>query len=365
MQQATRRQIAPQPENSIVSRILLFALTRLVLNSAYRMVYPLLPVFARGLRVDAAAVGRALTLRSIAGACSPAIGSVSDSIGRRAGMVLGLLLFSAGAALVWLFPTFTVFVLALSLMVVGKYVYEPSIQAYLGERVPYSRRGLTIAATELGWSLAFIAGVPACAFAIGRFGWAAPLPAFTLLGLIAAALHWRTIEPQSLQIRGLASWHINLRAIITSPPAFFGLTAALFATVANEVVNVVFGIWMEGEFRVSLGGLGAAAVIVGAAELCGEVLAGLASDRLGKRRSVMLGLGLNSLAAVSMLLSGGSLAGALARLFFFFLTFEFGIVSLTPLMTELFPGARATLMGVNEAAFGLGRALGALIAIPL
>ncbi len=48
-----------------------------------------------------------------------------------------------------------------------------------------------------------------------------------------------------------------------------------------------------------------------------------------------------------------------------YLTFEFGIVSLLPLMTEIFPSARATFMGANIAAFSIGRAGGALLAIPL
>jgi predicted MFS family arabinose efflux permease len=43
------------------------------------------------------------------------------------------------------------------------------------------------------------------------------------------------------------------------------------------------------------------------------------------------------------------------------LTFEFGIVSLLPLATELTPGARATFMSLNVTAFSLGRIAGAVI----
>ena len=352
-------------DESIVPQTFLFVVTRVVLNTSYRMVYPLLPVFTRGLGVGAGAIARALTLRSIAGAFSPALGPVSDSIGRRAGMILGLLLFAVGAAVVWIIPAFPAFVATLALMVVGKYVFEPSMQAYVGERVPYRRRGLAIAVTEFGWSLAFIAGVPACAFAIGRFGWSAPFPIFAGAGLLAALIHHWLIGQQSAHRADFGSWFARLRALAGFPPALAGLAAGLLATAANEVVNVVFGIWMESAFRLSLAGLGAAAMVVGAAELCGETLAALCSDRLGKRRSVMLGLALNSVAAVAMLLLSGSVAGALMGLFLFFLTYEFGIVSLLPLMTELFPGARATFMSANVAALSLGRAIGALFAIPL
>ena len=49
-------------------------------------------------------------------------------------------------------------------------------------------------------------------------------------------------------------------------------------------------------------------------------------------------------------------------LFFFYLSFEFTLVSSIPLMTEILPGARATLMSFNVAALSLGRALGAPLA---
>jgi len=52
---------------------------------------------------------------------------------------------------------------------------------------------------------------------------------------------------------------------------------------------------------------------------------------------------------------------ALVGLFGFFITFEFTLVSAIPLMTELAPGARGTLMGSNIAGQSAGRALGALV----
>ena len=60
--------------------------------------------------------------------------------------------------------------------------------------------------------------------------------------------------------------------------------------------------------------------------------------------------------------AGGSLAGALAGLFFFYLSFEFTIVSELPLVSEILPEARASLMATNVAAFSLGRAAGSLLA---
>jgi predicted MFS family arabinose efflux permease len=74
---------------------------------------------------------------------------------------------------------------------------------------------------------------------------------------------------------------------------------------------------------------------------------------------------MNCLAAMILPLLGKTPSGAFLGLFFFYITFEFTLVSSIPLMTEILPEARATLMSANVAAISLGRALGALCASPL
>jgi len=56
---------------------------------------------------------------------------------------------------------------------------------------------------------------------------------------------------------------------------------------------------------------------------------------------------------------------ALIGLALLFITFEFTIVSSLPLVSELAPGARGTLLALNVAALSLGRMLGSLTATPL
>jgi predicted MFS family arabinose efflux permease len=97
-------------------------------------------------------------------------------------MLLGLVLFSVGASLVAVWPLFPVLVVSMVLATLGKVLFDPTMQAYLGERVHYSRRGLVIAVTELGWSGAFLLGVPLAGWAIAAHGWAAPFPWLAALG---------------------------------------------------------------------------------------------------------------------------------------------------------------------------------------
>jgi MFS transporter, DHA1 family, inner membrane transport protein len=339
-----------------------FTFIRAILNTPYRMIYPFLSVIARGIGVDLTAMSLALTARSLVGALNPIVASVADRRGRKFGMLSGVSLFLLGAALIVVWPTFPALVASMILITLGKYTFDPAMQAYLGDRIPYERRGTILAVTEIGWSLAFIAGIPLMGFLIARHGWMAPFPLMVVLGfLIIIGLTWmlpKDVRPAD----GSPSMGANFRTVLTFAPALAGLCVGMFTSTANEVVNLLFGVWLEQSFGLKIAALGAASAIIGISELSGEGLVAALVDRLGKPRSVALGLGVNSLAALFLPVLGRTEVGALMGLFLFYISFEFAIVSSIPMMTEVLPGARATVMAFNVAFMAFGRAIGAPLA---
>lgn len=346
-------------------QIIAFTLTRIVLNTAHRMVYPYLPAFGRGLGVELSQLSQAVAARSLLGASGPFLATIADSRGRKIGMLLGLLIFTVGASLVFGWPVYPVFVLTLVLTLFGKYIFDPSMQAYVGERVPYQRRGLVMAVTEFGWSLSFIIGVPLMGFVIARYGWSGPFPILALLGLLClAGLSWLLPKDPHPAADRPSMWR-NFYAVLAYPPALAGLSMSILISTANEIVNLIFGVWMEDAFALKIAALGAASAVIGLSELSGEGLTAMLVDRLGKPRAVSIGLLCNCLAALALPFLGQSLPGALLGLFCFYISFEFIVVSSIPLMSEVVPSARATLMSSNAGALSLGRALGALLASPL
>jgi predicted MFS family arabinose efflux permease len=346
-------------------QVFLFTAIRVVLNTMFRMVYPFLAVFGRGIGVDLSTMSLALTLRSFTGAFAPFLAVIGDSRGRKVGMLFGLAIFILGLAVVLIWPTFPAFLAALILSMLGKYIYDPSMQAYLGDRVVYQRRGRVLAITELSWSLSFLVGVPAMGFLIARYGWRAPFPVLALLGLLALGVLAWMVPLDKVKPGQAVGLRANVRKILAHPPVLAGLAMAMLIGSANEVINLVFGIWLENSFGLIIAALGAAAAVIGLSELGGESLAAAFTDRLGKPLAIGLGLGLNCLAALVLPILGSSTAGAVAGLFFFYLTFEFALVSSVPLMTEVLPSARATVLAFTTASVSLGRAVGALIATPL
>jgi predicted MFS family arabinose efflux permease len=338
-----------------------FTLIRMIFNTLHRMVYPFLAIFARGLGVDLTTISYALTARSVVGTVGPFAAAVADRRGRRFGMLFGAGLFMLGAAVVVFWPSFPGLTVSLAMATLGKYIFDPGMQAYIGDRVPYKQRGRTIAITEFGWSLAFVIGIPLMGLLIARQGWMAPFPLLALLGLvIVGGLMW--MLPKDVLPANPARSRDNFRLVLTSLPALAGLAIGMLATAANEQVNLVFGVWLEDSFNLQIAALGAASAVIGVSEMGAEGLVAAFVDRLGKLRAIALGLAVNSLAALALPWLGRTEFGALAGLFFFYISFEFTIVSSLPLMTELLPSARATLMAFNVSALAFGRAIGAFLA---
>ena len=341
----------------------------------HRMVYALLPAFARGVGVDVETFTRALAVRSLLGAASPLIGSISDQRGRKFGMLLGMSLFLLGTSLVVIWPTFPALVAAMLLTTTGKYVLDPSIHAFVGDQVPYPQRGQAVALIEIGWSLSYIVGIPLAGFLIRRGGWMAPFPLLTGLAVLSIILLARMPNSpspthQPVNADGIHRTSTNqpsnlfsgVRDILTHPSAVAGLLFGLFLSAGNEVVNIIFGVWLEESFQLQVTALSGAALVVGLSELGGESLVGVITDRVGKTRAIAGGLMLNNLMVVALPVMGRTLPGALVGLFLFYITFEFTIVSGIPMMTEIMPERRATLIAVNIAAFSLGRALAGWLA---
>ncbi len=145
-------------KRSLLLQVLLFIAMRLVFHTQVRMVYPFLPIFGRGLGVDLYSLSLGVSLRSASGLIGPFLADVGDRYGRRAGMLLGAGLLTAAMTLMWLWPSYPSFVAMLLLGLLASFVFQPAMQAYLGDQVPFERRGRVLGFTELGWSFSFILG---------------------------------------------------------------------------------------------------------------------------------------------------------------------------------------------------------------
>ena len=159
-----------------------FTFTRLIVSTASRLVYPFLPIIARGLGVSVEMATLAVFARSALGLLGPLLGSAGDRHGRRSALTIGLGIFGGGMMLVAVWPTYPGFFIGLLVSGAGTIISDSAVYAYLGDRVPYARRGMAMAFVEIGWSAAYIAGIPLSGWLISRRDWSAPFLWLALFG---------------------------------------------------------------------------------------------------------------------------------------------------------------------------------------
>ena len=347
------------------TQIIITTLIRTVTNTGFRMVFPLQPFLMKGFGIDLIQINRMYAGQSLVGIISPFLASLADSRGRRTGMLAGMITFCLGTLMVVFFPTPMGFFIFLVLSMLGKSLFDPSLQAFFGDTIPYQRRGFVLGLTEVSWSLAFFLGVPLVGFFLNQYGLLSPFIVMLILGILSFLAVILVIPSDPTSRKTNKSIVKNFKSVLASKSTMAGLGVTLLICAANQFINAVFGVWLNTSFGMQIAALGGASVVIGIAELIGEGGVSFISDRISKKRAVLIGLIGSILSAGILPLIGGTTLGAYLGLFLFYLAFEFTIVSLIPLMTEVLPPARATVMALNIASANLGRGLGSLIVAPL
>ena len=352
----------------LILKIVVVVICRLVLNTARRFAYPFAPVLSRELGVPLTSITSLIAVNWATSLLGIFFGPLADRFGYRKMMVLGLVMLAVGMFAGGLFPSYGVILITLFLAGLGKMVFDPAVQAYVSERVPYKRRATAIGFLEISWAGSTLLGIPLIALLIDHLGWRSPffaMGAIGLAGIIMLSLLISADEKSSSNPRRTLSVKKVLPIIVRDGPSLGALAYVFFFSAAIDNLFVVYGAWLEKAFSVGIVALGMATSIIGAAELVGEILVATLSDRFGLKRVVMIGVTICIFTYSLLPFVGQSLSTALTGLFIHFLIFEFTIISSLALCTELQPEMRATVIAGFFAAAGLGRILGALIGGPI
>jgi DHA1 family inner membrane transport protein len=339
-------------------------LARLIVNTARRFPYTFAVALSRSLGVPLNNVTYIIAINQVPGVFSPVFGPLGDRWGYQLMMLTGLGVLGVGMLAGGLLPVYGVILLALFLVGLGKSLFDPALQSYVGERVPYQRRGLAIGVVEFSWAGSALVGIPLVGLLIARLGWRSPflvLGGLALLGVVALACLIPRNDHRKFSAEGTPGFQEAWRRLSRERAALGALGFSLLIAAANDNLFVIYGVWLDSSFGLSVVALGAATMAIGLAELLGEGLTAFTADRLGLKRALFTGLVLSALSYTLLPFVAHTLSLALAGLFVTFLTFEFTVVTGISLFTEIMPGARGTMMSSNVAAMSVGRIIGALI----
>jgi predicted MFS family arabinose efflux permease len=336
--------------------IAFLTVTRLIVNTAHRFVFPFLPAITRGLGISLEQGGVLMSARSLAFVATPAMVATAGRGERRLRLaVFSLGMMSIGAVVTAATGIYAGAFVGFVLLGLGKPSYDAAAQAYIADRTPYDKRARYMSILELTWAGGLLIGAPLAGWLIDSFGWEAP---FWVVGVLFTI----TMVAAPGFMEGDTAEHRDDRVPLTFDVRKITLlaVAALFSFAA-ETTFIVFGAWLEDDFALSLAALGLASTVVALAELTGEGSVLLFADRIGKIRMVGWGLGASAVGYATLAGVSASLVPGLLVLAATFVAFEITIVAAIPLASEIAPRARSRYLALFMVALGIGRAIGDVI----
>jgi MFS family permease len=327
---------------------------KVVANTAMRWVGPFLPTLERAFGVSTSTLTTVMGVAELGGLTTIATGHVLDRGHRRRTYLAGLVLVCV-ASLIALIGSIASFAVAFALVVIGVGNLTVAGHAWISDRVPYRTRGRALGTFETAWALSLLLGATGLAALITAFGWRGPFVALAIGSVVASIAVVTFVSPDQIQDRA------DVQPAGPMPAtAWTTLCGSALIAASGISVFVVSGAWLDDEHGVSTAGLGLVATAFGAVELVASVSAAAFSDRIGLRRSVLIGL--CGLAIGLAIAAGAGSSGLLAitGLIVFLTGFEFAFVTSLSLVTEAAPLARGRAIGIGNALGTIARSAAVL-----
>jgi MFS transporter, DHA1 family, inner membrane transport protein len=346
-----------------VIQVIVISFSRLIMNTARRFVYTYVPVLSRGLGVPITSITSLIAFNQGTSVLGVVFGPLGDRFGYKLMILVGLMCLTSGMLAVGIIPLYATLAIAMLLAGLGKSILDPAIQAYVGQRVPYEKRGLIMGLLEISWAGSTLVGIPVVGILIEKAGWQAPFLMIGVLTLICLIIIW-FIFPKDRRDLTQSQKHNNpifsqLNKLLRNRATLCAALFSMLIAIANDNIFVIYGVWMESTFNLSIVALGLSTTVIGVAELIGEGFTAFLSDRIGLKKAIFIGLIISGLSFGLLPFADKSLPLALSAIFVIFLSFEFTLVTSLGLISELAPESRGAMMSTFHAAAGIGRVFGA------
>lgn len=327
---------------------------RLAGTVSLRFAYPFLPTIADGLDASIASLGIGVACGEVAGLVAPLVGRRLDRVGRRRGMLDGLVVSAVGCLIVAAAPNVVGFGAGLFVVAVGRYFYDVSFGAWIGDEVDFARRGRVNGIGELAWSGAFFVGVPIAGLLTSVSSWRVPylVSAGLLLASVPVVRATLAVKPP----RPAADDSAEPRAPVTA--LHLGILAL---SIGAALLFVTEGAWFETDLGFSERTISLVVILLGIGEVVGAVLSATLADRIGKRRCVLAGIVLLIPSSAAFALVGDLAVAGVAAALLVGLAFELAFVSALPLVVEVHEDRRAAALSLAVAALTLGRTIAAVV----
>ena len=335
------------------------------------IITPILPQIGAELGIGESALGTLVSAYAImVGLFAIGAGPVSDKIGRRRILLLGTGIMT-GALLLHHFVIGYYSFLAVRVVAGGAGgILSGSAVSYIGDFFPYNRRGWATGWVMSGMAFGQIAGIPLGIVLAGAYGFRAPFYLFAFAMATTFVMIWlRVPQPDVQRAVGrltVASALRNYRAMLAQREIAAAAVAyfTMFLGVSFFVVYLPY--WLEQSLGATPNAIASLFVVGGIANVITGPPTGKLSDRIGRKRIVILScIGLS----VAMLLTTVLVREFWVAYLLYFVLMVLVAMRLSPfsaLLTALVSDERrGSLMSGTIALGQVGFAVGAAAAGPL
>ena len=354
-----RNEAKPRFNRDELALLVVLFSAMVVVGTGIQMGSALLPALSRLMGVPVSTVTLLISVWAFTGLLSPLFGPPSDRYGHSTFVIVGLGTFSLGNLLCTIAPNFPALLIFQVLVGLGYAIFSFSASALIGDVFTYETRARAMGIARFAVSIAALVGVPTAvaiadrATARGSFGIVGGLGLVVLFvaRMLLPMLSLKAAKTQPTEAKA-NPWRTAME-ITRQRSAMVGLLAILAWAAIPTGMFIYLAAWLEQTFQLTETQVGMAFSMAGVGSLIGNALTVAWADRLGKKRSAVLGLLV--LSVTTMLLPRWPvLPAVLTGLVVFFAVLEFSFASFGTLMTELVPASRGTLMSLVSLANGIG-----------
>lgn len=353
--------------------LIVFTLWLLVFSSASQtmIISPILPRIGDELGIPDAALGTLVSAYSLmVGIFAILAGPVSDKIGRRRILILGCGTMTVALILHAFVQGYASFLAVRIFAGMAGGMLSGAAVSYIGDYFPYNRRGWATGWVMSGSAVGQIVGIPLGIALSGRWGFRAPFYVFAITMAATVLILWLRIpQPPVKRSQGRLSIGRAARdyaTMLRRPEVRWACAAYFTMFFGVSLFTVYLPTWLERFQGMSANQIALMYLLGGTANVATGPQAGRLSDRMGRRRIVLMAcIGLS----VVMVATPWIVRGAVLAYPVFFVTMVLIAMRTSPfsaLLTSLVTDERrGSLMSLSVALGQVGMAAGGALAGPL
>ncbi|MCO1574154.1 MFS transporter [Crossiella sp. SN42] len=322
------------------------------------VVVPLIPEIAQSTGTEARLGGLLVTMYALLFALgAPFFGAMSDRIGRRAVLVIGLAVFAVGNALTGAGTSFTFLLVVRAVSGLGAAMIMPSVYAMISDTYPFEKRGKAIGVVVAGLLSASVLGAPLGSYLAHLTDWRSTF--YLIAGVSAVALVTALVllpamtsphQEQRIKTGVLGAYLGLVKTAMKTPALRFLLVASLLWSAALYGMFSNIGVFYSETFGFNEAQTGLTIMGSGAGSMAGALLGGRIADRFGKGKVMVIAALVAAAGVISVPLIGDHVVPVIIAFVIWGTAVGVGQPCLTALVSELRPEARGTALALNSSA---------------